>query len=209
MNVVNALTILSTTYPDLEMHRVTTSPFRTLIATLLSQRARDDQTIPVAEALFKVADTPQAVLALSRARLEKILRPSGKYRQNARRIQDISKILIADHDGKVPANEEQLLALPGVGRKTANIVLSRAFKKDAIAVDTHVHRITNRLGWVKTQTPEETEKALQKIIPKRYWRIVNRVFVRHGQEICAPQSPFCSKCPLFQYCKRVSVNRSR
>lgn len=209
MEVMRVLKILNQIYPDLEMYRVTTTPFRTLIATLISQRARDDQTVPVAEALFKVADTPQAVLALSRARLEKILRPSGKYRQNARRIQDISKILIADHDGKVPANEEKLLALPGVGRKTANIVLSHSFKKDAIAVDTHVHRITNRLGWVKTQTPEETEKALQKIIPKKYWRIVNRVFVRHGQELCVPQSPFCSTCPIFEYCKRVNVKRSR
>ena len=121
----------------------------------------------------------------------------------------ISKRLLQEYKSKVPDSPEALLALPGVGRKTANIVLEHAFGQSVIAVDIHVHRISNRLGWVKTKRPEETEEALMKIVPKRWWRLINRVFVRHGQTICTPVSPFCSKCPIFDSCKRVGVARSR
>ncbi|OGY17310.1 MAG: hypothetical protein A2785_00350 [Candidatus Chisholmbacteria bacterium RIFCSPHIGHO2_01_FULL_49_18] len=209
MNLLKVLTILDRRYPELPLHRVATTPFRTLIATLLSQRSRDDQTLPVAKRLFAIADTPQEMLTLSGSRLQRLIRPLGKYRQNAKRIRMISKRLLQEYDGKVPDTLEALLALPGVGRKTANIVLEHAFGQPTIAVDTHVHRISNRLGWVKTKRLEETEEALMKLIPKRYRRIVNRVFVRHGQTICTPQSPFCSKCPIFASCKRVGVIHSR
>ena len=209
MNVVQVLTILDRLYPELPLHRVATTPFRTLVATLLSQRSRDDQTLPVAKRLFAIADTPQEMLTLSGSRLQGLIRPLGKYRQNAKRIRMISKRLLQGYDGKVPDSPEALLALPGIGKKTANIILSHSFSRNVIAVDIHVQRISNRLGWVKTKRPEETEEALMKIVPKRLWRMVNRVFVRHGQTICTPQSPFCSKCPIFDSCKRVGVIRSR
>ena len=209
MHVVAVLQRLNRLYPDLPLHRVATTPFRTLVATLLSQRSRDDQTLPVAKRLFAIADTPQAMLTLSPQRLQNLIHPLGKYRQNAKRIRMISQRLLQENDGKVPDSPEALLALPGVGRKTANIVLSHSFSRNVIAVDIHVQRISNRLGWVKTKRPDETEEALMKIVPKRYWRMVNRVFVRHGQTICTPVSPFCSKCPIFASCKRVGVSRSR
>jgi len=209
MNVNKVIHILDRRYPELPLHRVATTPFRTLVATLLSQRSRDDQTLPIAKQLFEVADTPQAILALSSQRLQKLIRPLGKYRQNTKRIRMISKRLLQEYDGKVPDTTEALLSLPGVGRKTANIVLEHAFGQPTIAVDIHVQRISNRLGWVKTKRPEETEEALMKIVPKRWWRSINRVFVRHGQIICTPQSPFCSKCPIFASCKRVGVSRFR
>lgn len=209
MNVLKILSILNKNYPELEMYQVATTPFRTLIATLLSQRARDDQIIPVARELFALADTPNGILKLPLTKLEKTIKPAGKYRQNAKRIRKICQILIKKHNGKVPRSEKELLALPGVGRKTANIVLVHSFGKNAIAVDTHVHRITNRLGWIKTKSPLETEETLKKIVPRYKWRIVNRVFVRLGQTICNPISPFCSKCPISTYCKRVGVTRSR
>src|SRR3989344_7067259 len=209
MEISFVLTTLDRIYPELPLHRLATTPFRTLIATMLSQRARDEQIIPVAKRLFTAAETPKAFLSLSDRKLQIIIRPAGKYRQNAKRIKEICRILLEKYGGEVPDSEEAFLSLPGVGRKTANIVLSHSFGRDAIAVDIHVHRITNRLGGVRTKTPEETEPALQKIIPKRYWRMVNRVFVRHGQTICTPQSPFCLRCPVFRSCRRVGVRKQR
>lgn len=208
-HIIRALKILNLKYPNLPIHKINTSPFRTLITTLLSQRARDDQVIPVAKKLFKHANSPFAMLQIPTYKLQKFIKSAGKYRQNSKRIKQICKILVSKYNGKVPDSEEELLLLPGVGRKTANIVLVRAFGKDTIAVDTHVHRIANRLGWIKTKEPEETEKALQKIVPKKYWRSVNRIFVRHGQTICTPQSPFCSKCLIHKFCKKIRVKRSR
>jgi endonuclease-3 len=209
MKVKKTLSILNRQYPSFPMQKITKTPFKTLIATLLSQRARDDQTIKIAAELFSLADTPKKMVRLNVKRMHAILKPSGKYRQNAERIKKMSRILIKKYKSKVPNTEEELLSLPGVGRKTANILLVQTFGKNAIAVDTHVHRITNRLGWIRTETPVETEKALQNIIPKKYWKIVNRVFVRHGQTICTPQSPFCSKCKIFKFCRRINVKRMR
>ncbi len=206
---VRILTILSTYYPSLPMTSVATTPFKTLIATLISQRARDDQMIPVARELFLLADTPKKILRLNQRTLEDVLQPAGKHLQNAQRIKRISRILISEFNGHVPSDEQNLLSLPGIGRKTANIVLSHAFGKDAIAVDTHVHRITNRLGWIRTTTPEQTELRLKRAIPQDLWSIVNRVFVRHGQTICTPLSPKCSSCPIRTNCRKIGVNRSR
>lgn len=163
----------------------------------------------VSAALFRHADTPQTMLALSDPILLTILRPAGKYRQNAKRIKEICSVLLESYEGRVPRDEHALLSLPGVGRKTANIVRSHAYAVEAIAVDTHVQWITNRLGWVNTADPPQTEATLKRIIPRKFWRSVNRVFVRHGQVICTPRSPFCFKCPVFRFCRRVGVRRSR
>ncbi len=184
-------------------------PFCMLVAVVLSQRATDAMTIPVAHKLFQKAKTPQEIVELSSKTMETILHPIGFYRQKTRALKALSRMLIEKFDSKVPSTEQELLSLPQVGRKTANIILTLFFHTPQIAVDTHVHRITNRLGWVTTKTPEETERELTKIIPAHYIPIVNQVFVRHGQDVCKPIAPWCSKCPVYIYCKRVGVTGSR
>ena len=207
--MLSIIRLLDRTYPTLQLEQQFRSPFQILIATIISQRTRDTQTLPVATNLFSEAKTPQDLLSLPLYRLQTILRPAGKQISNAKRIRKLCVALLYEHEGAVPKNEFELLRLPGVGRKTANIVLSHAFHKDAVAVDIHVHRITNRLGWLTTRTPLETEMALQKLVPKRYWNVVNRIFVRHGQNTCLPRSPWCSRCTIALYCKKVGVKFSR
>ncbi len=185
------------------------SPYRVLISTLLSLRTKDETTLKASERLFKVADTPEKMLKLSKEQIEKLIYPVGFYHRKAEQILKISKILIEKYDGKVPDDLDELLKLPGVGRKTANLVLNEGFGKLGICVDTHVHRISNRLGLVKTKTPEQTEFALRKILPKKYWIIFNTLLVTLGQNICTPISPKCSICPIEQYCPKVGVTKHR
>ena len=185
------------------------SPYRVLISTLLSLRTKDETTLKASERLFKVADTPEKMLNLSKEQIEKLIYPVGFYHRKAEQILKISKILIEKYNGKVPDNLDELLKLPGVGRKTANLVLNEGFGKLGICVDTHVHRISNRLGLVKTKTPEQTEFALRKILPEKYWIIFNTLLVTLGQNICTPISPKCSICPIERYCPKVGVTKHR
>ena len=180
-------------------------PFRTLIATVLSQRTREEKTAEAAQRLF--AAFPDAV-SLARARPEEVaplIRPAGFYRQKAPTIIEISRRLLSDFGGAVPREMEDLLALPGVGRKTANCVLVYGYGIPAIPVDTHVHRISNRLGWVRTATPERTEEALRECLPKKFWLDINELFVLFGREICRPVGPLCPECPLVKCPSRGKV----
>lgn len=185
------------------------TPFRILIATILSLRTKDTLTAVVAPRLFAVADTPAAMLALDDAAIVELIRPVGFYRNKARTIRTISEILLTRYDGQVPADLDALLALPGVGRKTANLVVTAAYKLPGICVDTHVHRICNRWGYVQTKTPDATEFALREKLPQAYWMEINGLLVTLGQNICHPTSPRCSVCPLQNWCARVGVTRSR
>jgi len=183
--------------------------FKILISCLLSLRARDENTEKVSKALFAVADSPEKIVSLKIEELEKIIFSSGHYHKKARILQHVSQVLIDDFDSKVPDAKDDLLSIKGIGPKTANIVLAFAFGKEVLPIDTHCHRIPNRLGWVKTKTPEKTEKELEKILPKKYWRGFNGIFVLFGREICQPVSPWCSKCPVRELCRRVGVGRFR
>lgn len=185
------------------------SPFHVLIATILSLRTKDTLTVTVAPRLFAAADTPAAMLALSEERIAELIYPVGFYRTKARSIREVCAILLDRYGGAVPNDLEALLALPGVGRKTANLVLTMGFGLPGICVDTHVHRICNRWGYIQTKTPEETEFALREILPPRHWIAINGLLVTLGQHICHPTSPKCSACPVAAYCARVGVTRSR
>ncbi len=185
------------------------SPYRVLISTLLSLRTKDETTLKASKRLFAKADTPEKMLSLTKEEIEKLIYPVGFYHRKAEQILKISEILIEKYGGKVPDTLEELLKLPGVGRKTANLVLNEGFGKLGICVDTHVHRISNRLGLVKTKNPTETEFALQKILPKKHWIIFNTLFVTLGQNICTPISPKCSECPLNKICPKVGVEKHR
>jgi len=183
--------------------------YKILISCLLSLRARDENTEKVSKKLFAIADTPQKMVKLTTPKLEKIIFSSGHYRKKAKSIKNASKIILEEHDGKVPNKKEDLLAIKGIGPKTANIVLAFAFGQNVLPIDTHCHRIPNRLGWLKTKTAEQTEKELEKILPKKYWKEFNAIFVLFGQTICQPISPFCSKCPINNYCPKINVARNR
>ena len=185
------------------------SPYRVLISTILSLRTKDETTLVASKRLFEKADTPQRMLLLNKEKIEKLIYPVGFYHRKAEQILKISKILIEKYEGKVPDELDELLKLPGVGRKTANLVLNEGFGKLGICVDTHVHRISNRLGIVKTKNPTETEFALREILPKKYWIIFNTLLVTLGQNICTPISPKCSICPVNKYCKRIGVEKHR
>jgi endonuclease-3 len=199
------ISVLKKHYPPVFFDR-DTNPFYTLISCLMSLRTKDEVTYPKAENLFRKADTPAEMIKLGSSQIEKIIYPVGFYRVKAKRIVEISKTLINEYSGRVPDSMDELLKLKGVGRKTANIVITHAFRKPGIAVDTHVHRISNRLGLVKTK---KTELALMKVLPKKDWIIFNELLVKHGKTICKPISPLCSKCPVFAYCKRIDVTYRR
>jgi len=184
-------------------------PFKILISCLLSLRTQDKNTEIASENLFAVADTPKGIIDIPIKRLEKLIFKSGHYRKKARTLKHVSSELIKRFDGKVPQTKEELMSIKGIGPKTANIVLNFAFDQLVIPVDVHCHRLPNRLGWVKTKTPEKTEKELEKILPKRYWKEFNGIFVLFGKTICQPISPFCSKCPINKYCPKIGVTRSR
>ncbi len=187
----------------------TKDPFKVLISTILSPRAKDIQTEKVSKELFKIADNPKKLVNLERKKLEKIIYSIGFYKIKSKRVKDASNYLIENHNGKVPKTLEELIKIPGVGRKVANIVLAECFNKDCIAVDVHQHRLPNRMGLIKTKDPLETEKALMKLYPKKEWRTLNRYFVVHGQNVCLPISPKCSICPINKYCDKIGVNSNR
>ncbi|NLO30343.1 MAG: endonuclease III [Methanosarcina mazei] len=179
-------------------------PFFALISTVMSHRTRDDVTYPAAKKLFERFSTPEEMVEANVEDFEELIRDVGFYRVKAGRIKEISRILLEDYNGKVPDDMETLLKLPGVGRKTANCVLAHAFlKEDALAVDTHVHRISNRLGLVVTKNPEETEMELKKLLPQKYWRHVNILLVKFGQNVCRPISPRCGICILNDICPKI------
>lgn len=184
-------------------------PFIILISCLLSLRARDTVTIWVCRELFAQARTPQEILEIPIPILEKLFYKLGFYRKKARLIHEVCLVLLEKFNGIVPSTEEQLLSIKGVGHKTAALVLGEGFGIPAICVDTHVHKVSNRLGLVATKTPEATEKALKLIVPQEYWIELNRLFVMWGQNICVPISPWCSRCPLFNLCPKIGVTRSR
>jgi endonuclease III len=184
-------------------------PFRVLIACLLSLRTKDETTEAASTRLFALADTPDAMRRLRPAQIERAIFPVGFYRTKARVLLGVCRDLVERFGSKVPDRIDQLLTLNGVGRKTANLVVTQAFNKPGICVDTHVHRISNRLGYVTTRTPEETEKALRAKLPRRYWIGYNDLLVAFGQNVCQPVSPRCSECPVRAPCPRVGVRRSR
>jgi len=184
-------------------------PFLTLIGCILSLRTKDETTAIAAPLLFEHASTPAAMLELPPATVERLIYPVGFYRTKARVILDICRDLIGRFGGKVPDEIDSLLTLKGVGRKTANLVVTEAFGKPGICVDTHVHRISNRWGLVRTKTPDHTEAALRKVLPRRYWIEYNSLLVAFGQTLCQPVSPWCSRCPVAHLCPRIGVTRSR
>lgn len=185
------------------------NPFLILIACLLSLRARDATTIHLCRELFSRVTTPQDLLELPRSEVEKIIFKSGFYKTKARIIQEISRTLIERYQGQVPKTYEELTQLKGVGPKTANLVLGLGFDVPKICVDTHVHRISNRLGLIKTKTPEATEQMLEARLPRKYWIEWNKLLVKLGQNICTPLSPRCSTCPISTWCKRIGVIKYR
>lgn len=185
------------------------NPYRVLISCILSLRTKDKTTADASNRLFRLADTPQKMMKLAASRIQKLIYPVGFYRNKAKVILGISRKILDEFRGQVPNNLEDLLKFKGVGRKTANLVLGLGYKIPAICVDTHVHRISNRLGWVKTKEPHATEEALQKLIPKSYWIRLNTVMVAFGQNLCVPVSPFCSRCYVNEYCRKIGVTRSR
>jgi endonuclease-3 len=185
------------------------TPFEVLVSTLLSLRTKDEVTAEASRRLLARARTPGAMLALSRQEIADLIYPVGFYPTKARQLRRISRILTEQYQDEVPDQMEQLLALPGVGRKTANLVLVEAFKKEAICVDTHVHRISNRIGYVQTKTPEQTEFALRERLPRKHWICYNELLVAFGQVLCRPISPWCSRCPTSDMCPKIGVDRSR
>ncbi len=189
-------------------HRGAT-PFEVLVSTILSLRTKDEVTAQAAERLFAQARTPDQMLKLGETQVARSIYPVGFYPTKAKRLMEISRIILDDHHGRVPDTMEGLLALPGVGRKTANLVLVEGYRQAAICVDTHVHRISNRIGYVRTKTPEQTEMALRAKLPRRHWIRYNELLVAFGQVICRPMSPFCSRCPVAGMCPRIGVIKSR
>lgn len=187
----------------------TRDPFLILVSCLLSLRTKDATTASASARLFALATTPQALAALTVPVIERAIYPAGFYRTKARRLKALCRDLLARHGGRVPDEIDTLLELPGVGRKTANLVVTLGFGKPGICVDTHVHRITNRWGYVRTGAPDATEAALRRKLPREYWIEFNDLLVPYGQHRCTPVSPFCSQCDLRAWCRRVGVTRSR
>jgi len=184
-------------------------PFQVLVSCLISLRTKDEVTGQASARLFRLARTPRTMAGLPAAAIARAIYPAGFYRTKARTIREICRTLLARHGGQVPATMEELLALKGVGRKTANLVLTIGFGMPGICVDTHVHRISNRLGIVGTNTPEQTESALRQVLPRRYWIPYNDLLVTFGQNLCKPISPICSSCPVRDDCPQLGVGVRR
>ncbi len=213
-NIEKTMKILIKEYPSNEkttLNRMRKKPdaFKILISCLLSLRTQDKNTETASKKLFAVADTPEKIVRLPVKRLEKLIFSSGHYKKKARTLKHVSKEILERFNRKVPETKEELLSIKGIGPKTANIVLAFAFNKNVLPIDTHCHRIPNRLGWIKTKTPEQTEAELEKILPKKYWNEFNAIFVQFGQTICHPISPWCSRCPVEEYCKKRNVEKRR
>ena len=184
-------------------------PFKVLISCILSLRTKDDTTAAASSRLFKITDNPAKMLKIKDRIMEKTIYPVGFYRTKTRNIKSICRILVDKYKSRVPDEIDELLKLKGVGRKTANLVVTLGYNKLGICVDTHVHRISNRLGYISTTTPEKTEFALRKRLPQKHWIIYNDLLVTFGQNLCKPISPVCSICPIYNYCDRVGVLKSR
>lgn len=178
-------------------------PYLVLIACILSLRTNDKTTYPATLRMLELGKTPKDFANCDVKELEKAIYPVGFYSNKAKQIAELSKILVENYNSKVPDSIEELCKFNGVGRKTANLTLSLGFNKPAICVDVHVHRIFNRIGYVKTKTPDETEFALRKILPEKYWIDINTLLVTHGQNICKPQKPKCNECPIEKYCNKM------
>ncbi len=203
---VQRASVQSTTLAEMEKER---DPFRLLVACIISLRTKDAVTAAASARLFAVASTPAALASLPEERIAALIYPAGFYRTKARQLRSLAGRLLVEHGGSVPAERSALLALPGVGRKTANLVLGLGFGIPAICVDTHVHRIANRLGLVATTNPEDTEHALEEVLPRTLWIDINDLLVTFGQHVCHPTSPRCSACPVSERCSRRGVRRSR
>ena len=196
--------------PVLErFHYKTHDPYWVLIPCILSLRAKDEATSIVSEDLYRRAPTPEEVLKIPLKEMEQIVYKTGFYHVKAKNVLNITKIILDKYNGKVPSSLDELLTIPGVGRKTANLVVTVAFNKPGICVDTHVHKICNRWGYVSTKNPDATELKLREILPEKFWIKINYWLVLFGQNICLSVSPFCSKCPVFGYCPRIGVKTSR
>jgi len=213
---VKVLQILEKEFPkwnapvvSLMAKRDSRTPYQILISTVISLRTKDKITAEASERLFKIADNPFDMLQPSEEEIARAIYPAGFYRNKSKTIKKISQILVDRYNGKVPDTLGELLKLPGVGRKTANLILALSFDKPAICVDVHVHRISNRLGIVKSKTPEETEKQLMEKVPEKYWNRINDLLVAFGQTICKPISPHCSKCPVSHLCEKNGVLKHR
>ncbi len=181
------------------------NPFQILVSAILSTRTRDEQTAKACEKLFKVVSTPEDLLKLSEDEIDRLIKEVGFHRVKAKNLKKLAEILVERYGSNVPSEFDELIKLPGVGRKVANIVLANAFGKPAIAVDTHVHRIANRMCLVKTEKPEETERELMKAVPKELWHKVNKPFVGFGQTVCKPIKPLCNDCPFKDFCPKRDV----
>jgi len=184
-------------------------PFKILISCILSLRTQDKTTAEASQRLFRLAQTPGEMSRLATEKIQKAIYPVGFYRVKAQRIRDLSKEIEGKYDGKVPDTIEELLRLKGVGRKTANLVVTLGYDQPGICVDTHVHRITNRWGLIRTQNPAQTEFALREVLPLRYWKKLNGYLVAFGQGVCKPISPLCSRCKISAFCARAGVGHSR
>jgi endonuclease-3 len=184
-------------------------PFRVLIGCILSLRTKDEVSYPGTARLFARVRSPRGMSRLPESAIAELIYPVGFYRRKAAQIRRLSRLLLRDFGGRVPGRIETLLSLPGVGRKTANLVVTVGFGRPGICVDTHVHRIANRLGWVATRHPHDTERELRRVLPRRYWIPINEILVRHGQAVCKPVSPLCSVCAVREDCPRIDVLRSR
>lgn len=183
--------------------------FKILISCLISLRTKDETTEKVVKKLFSVVKKPEDIIKMPGKKLEKLIYSSGHYKKKARVLKSVSKELLTRFNGKVPGSKEDLLSIKGIGPKTANVVLNFAFNQIVIPVDVNIHRISNRLGWVKTKTAERTEPALEQMLNKKYWKEINALFILHGKTICQPISPKCSICPINQHCPRINVEKSR
>jgi endonuclease-3 len=184
-------------------------PWAVLVSTILSLRTKDEVTLVSSRRLLEKAGSPAELAVLKEGTVAKLIYPAGFYRNKAASLKKIAAILLEQYGGKVPASMDALLDLPGVGRKTANLVLTEAFDLDGLCVDFHVHRISNRCGWLCSKNPQETEMILRDILPKKYWKRINYLLVLYGQKLCRPVSPFCSRCVIVKQCARSGVERSR
>jgi endonuclease-3 len=184
-------------------------PWAVLVSTIISLRTKDEVTIIASKRLLEKAGSPKELNAMKAEKIEKLIYPAGFYRNKAASLKKIASILLEQYKGKVPPSMEKLLALPGVGRKTANLVLTEAFDLDGLCVDIHVHRISNRCGWLSAKTPEDTEMELREILPRNYWKRINYLLVLYGQKLCRPVSPFCSQCVIKKHCSHNGIVKSR
>ncbi|MDR2375242.1 MAG: endonuclease III [Treponema sp.] len=184
-------------------------PWAVLVSTILSLRTKDEVTLVTSARLLEKAKSPAELDLLSEAAIAALAYPAGFYRTKAANLKKIAAILLEKYDGSVPSDMDELLALPGVGRKTANLVLIEAFDLPGICVDVHVHRICNRAGWIQTRNPEETEMTLREVLPRKYWKRINALLVLYGQQVCRPVSPYCSRCVIAPHCGRNGVEKSR